>query len=136
MFSLKILSLDHLVLNVACVEVAAAFYQGVLGMRRQDFGAGRVALHFGNQKINLHRARNETATPRALAPAVGSGDICLVVDSLAAAQKRLLECGVAIAAGPVARTGARGAICSVYCYDPDGNLVELSAYDIEKAGQG
>ena len=30
-------SIDHLVLNVADVEVAAAWYQRVLGMQREDF---------------------------------------------------------------------------------------------------
>ncbi|MFV2092192.1 MAG: VOC family protein [Hyphomicrobiales bacterium] len=125
---MKILSLDHMVLNVASVDAAVAFYHGVLGMRRQDFGDCRVALHFGSQKINLHRAEGETATPRARAPVPGSGDICLLVESLTAAQAALGAAGVEIALGPVDRSGARGPIRSIYCYDPDGNLVELSAY--------
>jgi catechol 2,3-dioxygenase-like lactoylglutathione lyase family enzyme len=40
----------------------------------------------------------------------------------------LHDCGVAIAAGPVEKTGALGPICSVYCRDPDGNLVEVASY--------
>jgi hypothetical protein len=28
----------------------------------------------------------------------------------------------------VQRTGALGLITSVYCYDPDGNLVEVASY--------
>ncbi|SFK40091.1 hypothetical protein [Methylophaga sulfidovorans] len=35
---------------------------------------------------------------------------------------------VKIIEGPVIRTGAQGAIESVYLYDPDGNLIELSNY--------
>ena len=31
--------------------------------------------------------------------------------------------------GPVSRTGAHGAITSVYVRDPDRNLIELSGYD-------
>jgi catechol 2,3-dioxygenase-like lactoylglutathione lyase family enzyme len=39
---------------------------------------------------------------------------------------RLVETGVPIIEGPVAKTGARGPIRSVYVRDPDGNLVEIS----------
>jgi len=35
--------------------------------------------------------------------------------------------GVAIELGPVERTGAQGAIRSIYLRDPDGNLIELAA---------
>jgi catechol 2,3-dioxygenase-like lactoylglutathione lyase family enzyme len=34
--------------------------------------------------------------------------------------------GVAIIEGPVERTGATGAILSIYFRDPDGNLIEVS----------
>ena len=40
----------------------------------------------------------------------------------------LKEEGIEIIDGPVARTGAVGALVSVYCRDPDGNLIELSEY--------
>ena len=40
--------------------------------------------------------------------------------------------GVAIEDGPVARTGATGPIVSVYFRDPDGNLVEVSRYQLEE----
>jgi hypothetical protein len=33
---------------------------------------------------------------------------------------------VAVEEGPVERTGAMGRIRSVYCRDPDGNLIELA----------
>jgi catechol 2,3-dioxygenase-like lactoylglutathione lyase family enzyme len=46
-------ALDHLVLTVADVETTVSFYEK-LGMRRETFGEGRVALRFGDQKINLH----------------------------------------------------------------------------------
>jgi catechol 2,3-dioxygenase-like lactoylglutathione lyase family enzyme len=35
---------------------------------------------------------------------------------------------VAVEAGPVSRTGALGPMSSVYCRDPDGNLIEISTY--------
>ena len=36
------------------IEVTCRFYARVMGLRRESFGEGRVALHFGRQKINLH----------------------------------------------------------------------------------
>jgi len=49
-------SLDHLVLTVADIARTCAFYARALGMNVERFGQGRIALHFGRQKINLHQA--------------------------------------------------------------------------------
>jgi len=35
---------------------------------------------------------------------------------------------VTVEQGPVAKDGALGAITSVYCRDPDGNLIEIATY--------
>ncbi len=48
--------LDHLVLTVRDIDASIDFYTRVLGMRAVTFGAGRKALAFGAQKINLHQA--------------------------------------------------------------------------------
>ncbi len=56
--AINVTHLDHLVLTVANIDVTCGFYERVMGMKRAMFGAGRVALHFGNQKINLHAADN------------------------------------------------------------------------------
>lgn len=45
--------IDHLVLTVSDIERAVAFYSSVLNMEAITFGAGRRAVGFGNQKINL-----------------------------------------------------------------------------------
>jgi catechol 2,3-dioxygenase-like lactoylglutathione lyase family enzyme len=120
--------LDHIVLTVADVEAAVDFYTRVLGMRAVTFDEGRRALHFGAQKINLHRAGHEF-TPRATTPAPGSADFCLIsatpIEEVAAHLER---CGVPIESGPVARTGAQGPMTSVYFRDPDGNLLEVATY--------
>jgi catechol 2,3-dioxygenase-like lactoylglutathione lyase family enzyme len=47
---------------------------------------------------------------------------------IAQAIEHLRRCGVEILEGPVTRTGATGAILSVYFRDPDSNLVEVSDY--------
>lgn len=124
---MTITGLDHLVLTVASIERTCAFYQSVLGMEREIFAGGRTALKFGSQKINLHEAGREFE-PKAVYPTPGSCDLCFVVDDVHAAKKRLEEEGIEIIEGLVGRTGAMGAIVSVYCRDPDGNLIELSQY--------
>lgn len=118
--------LDHLVLTVADIEATCAFYERVLGMRRVVFGAGRVALQFGRQKINLHQAGREFE-PKALRPTPGSADLCfLAAIPMDAVLAHLAAAGVTIEEGPVARTGALGPIRSVYLRDPDGNLLEIA----------
>ena len=51
---MRVVSLDHLVLTVRNIEATCAFYASVLGMEVVTFGAGRKALAFGSQKINIH----------------------------------------------------------------------------------
>jgi catechol 2,3-dioxygenase-like lactoylglutathione lyase family enzyme len=123
--------LDHLVLNVKDVEITASWYQRVLGMEREEFGADdRTALKFGGQKINVRPADADLGTwPTGVNDAPGGADLCFVTavgpeDVIG----HLHSCGVAILAGPVDRTGALGPIRSVYCRDPDGNLIEISSY--------
>jgi catechol 2,3-dioxygenase-like lactoylglutathione lyase family enzyme len=123
--------LDHLVLNVSDVQVSASWYQRVLGMEMEHFGEdSRIALKFGGQKINLRPAGHDTEswfTSRVVAP--GSADLCFITavgsDDVIA---HLQTCGVTVEKGPVPRTGALGPMSSVYCRDPDGNLIEISSY--------
>ena len=123
---MRIARLDHLVLTVASIEASLAFYSGVLGMEVVTFGEGRKALRFGAAKINLHETRR-TFEPKAKRPTEGSADLCFLVETpLAAIAEELTRNGIAIELGPVQRTGAEGPILSLYCRDPDGNLVELA----------
>jgi len=123
---IRIDHLDHLVLTVASIEESCAFYARVLGMGVETFGAGRKALTFGNQKINLHQAGHEFE-PKAKRPTPGSADLCFMsrtpIDEVIA---HLRAEDVAVEEGPVRRTGAAGAILSVYFRDPDDNLIEVS----------
>ena len=122
---LRVRALDHLVLTVADIEATVAFYEA-LGMTRVRFAEGRVALAFGAQKINLHRAGAEIA-PHAAHPRPGSADLCFLVEGdVADLSAHLSAAGLAVELGPVPRTGAQGPLTSVYLRDPDGNLVELS----------
>jgi catechol 2,3-dioxygenase-like lactoylglutathione lyase family enzyme len=123
--------IDHVVLNARDVETTASWYQRVLGMDREEFGEDRrTALKFGGQKINLRPADAPLDEwPSGEVTDAGALDICFVTavgsDDVV---EHLQQCGVTIEAGPVARTGALGAMTSVYCRDPDRNLVEIASY--------
>jgi len=124
--------LDHLVLTVEDIERSASFYERALGFEREFFrgpeGQPRHALRFGRQKINLQDRSTDTPT-KALAPAIGSGDFCLIAAApLDDVLAHLRAQDVPIVAGPVARRGALGPMRSVYFRDPDGNLVEVAEY--------
>lgn len=121
--------IDHFVLTVRDIAATVSFYERALGMRLVTFGAGRKALAFGRQKINLHEAGREFE-PKARVPTPGSADFCLVTERpLDEVARHLAACGVPIEEGPVPRTGATGPIRSLYIRDPDGNLVEISTYE-------
>ena len=123
--------LDHIVINCRDVEISASWYQRVLGMEREEFGDDRrTALKFGGQKINL---RPHDHDPRAWitghATEPGGADLCFIT---AVGPDEVIEhlhtCRVAVELGPTGRQGALGPIQSVYCRDPDGNLIEIASY--------
>lgn len=120
--------LDHLVLTVRDIETTLAFYTRVLGMQKVVFGESRVALVFGQQKINLH-PRGGEFEPKAANVAAGSADLCFIIEQpVASAISHLESLNIPVLEGPVSRTGATGNILSVYFRDPDGNLIEVSNY--------
>jgi catechol 2,3-dioxygenase-like lactoylglutathione lyase family enzyme len=136
--SLKVHALDHLVINVKDVARTADWYRKILGMEIRVFDPGqgrtpRTSLIFGNQKINVRprdadrgewfTADHETA---------GSDDLCFLTSSTPeAVVAHLNASNVAIEEGPVTKQGARGALRSVYCRDPDGSLIEISSYEMD-----
>ena len=123
--------IDHLVLTVEDIDRTCAFYADVLGAEVVTFDEGRTALHFGDQKLNLHPAGDEYE-PRADRPTPGSGDFCLLTDTdIETVENRLREADVEIVNGPVEKTGAVGRLRSVYVRDPDDNLVEIATYQRE-----
>lgn len=123
---MKIDILDHLVLTVADIDTSIKFYQQVLGFEVVTFKGGRKALAFGQQKINLHQLGKEFE-PKAKSPTPGSADLCFISSTpLEDVIFEINALGIAIEEGPVERTGARGAILSVYIRDPDFNLIEIS----------
>jgi catechol 2,3-dioxygenase-like lactoylglutathione lyase family enzyme len=119
-------SLDHLVLTTRDAAKCIDFYTRVLGMKLETFGQGRKALRFGEQKINLHD-KSTVTDGYAAHPTPGSLDICFLADRpLDEVIAKLRDANIPIELGPVARTGARFALRSVYIRDPDQNLIEIS----------
>ena len=125
---MKIESIDHIVLTVRDIEATCTFYSRILGMAVTVFGEGRKALLFGAQKVNLHEYGNEFE-PKATRPTPGSADLCFVTNTpIEAVIEHLRVNEISVLEGPTPRTGAVGPITSVYCRDPDGNLIEVSNY--------
>ena len=118
--------LDHLVLTTIDRAACVDFYTRVLGMRLETFAGGRLALRFGNQKINIHE-RGREFEPKAHLPVPGALDLCFIADRpLDVVIAHLHACNWPIVEGPVERTGATSRLRSVYVRDPDLNLIEIS----------
>jgi len=125
---MKIDRLDHVVFTVVDIKATCDFYTRVLGTAVVTFADNRTALTFGSQKINLHQAGKEFE-PRALRPTPGSADVCFITETpLEQVMQHLRDCGIDVVEGPVDKTGAIGALKSVYIRDPDQNLIEISNY--------
>lgn len=124
--------IDHVVLTTRDLEACIRFYSRILGMKLEKFetpGAQRLALKFGNQKINIHEWGREF-TPRAHVAAPGTLDLCFIsAVALETVIEKLQKENIKIIEGPVMKTGATGTIRSVYVRDPDLNLVEISVYN-------
>jgi catechol 2,3-dioxygenase-like lactoylglutathione lyase family enzyme len=121
--------IDHIVLTTRDKEACIRFYAQALGMELISFRTPteeRLALKFGNQKINLHEWGREF-DPKAHVPVPGSLDLCFIASvPLQQVIDKLKASNISILAGPVIKTGATSKIRSVYVRDPDLNLIEIS----------
>jgi catechol 2,3-dioxygenase-like lactoylglutathione lyase family enzyme len=121
--------IDHIVLTTRDLQGCLRFYCDILGMKAEKFqtpNETRLALKFGNQKINVHEWGKEF-TPRAHVAAPGTIDLCFIATvPLDEVMQKLKDGNVPVLEGPVMKTGATGKIRSVYVRDPDLNLVEIS----------
>lgn len=125
---MNLTGIDHFVLTVTDIDETCAFYES-LGGEVITFDTDRIALQFGQQKINLHPIDNDIDLV-AGNPTLGSGDLCLLTEQpIADVTRELAREDIEIIHGPVEQTGARGPMTSVYCRDPDDNLVEIATYD-------
>src|SRR5438094_9653778 len=111
---MRIDRIDHIVITAFDLERTIDFYTRVMGMEPITFAGGRRGLSFGRQKINLHQSGREYE-PKALKPAPGALDLCFITETpLEEAIAELRANDIAIAEGPVEKTGALGAMMWVY----------------------
>jgi len=129
---LRIVEMDHIVLNVRDIERAIAFYTGVLhlqGERLDEYRTGKVG--FPSVRINDHTlidlmqaGSQDGATGKNL------NHFCLVCEptDLGELTADLKNRGVTVVTEPVSRWGARGTATSIYIEDPDENEIEIRCY--------
>ena len=120
--ALRVTGLDHVVLRVADIDRAIAFYEAVLGLHveRRLETIGLVQLRAGSAMIDL--------VPKGEDEDMGNNmdhfAVRIAEMDVAALTAHLQRHG--IDAGEVRRRyGAEGYGSSIYITDPDGNTVEL-----------
>jgi len=127
----RLQQIDHVVLRVHDLAAMQAFYRDVLGCteeRRQD-AIGLVQLRAGASLIDLVPVDGKLGRLGGAGPgreghnmdhlclSVADYDEAAIVAHLKAHGVRVGEIG--------SRYGAQGEGPSIYCYDPQGNMVEL-----------
>ena len=134
---MPVAGIDHIAMPTANAEWLIAFYKrlGFLINNEEEWRSGKAntfSIQVGESKINVHpegytaSLRGPTATP-------GCADICFVWEgTVEECQKMLKDAGVEVIRGPAPRPGGRGRgtvpSLSLYCRDPDENLLEFMVY--------
>ena len=138
MKGLKIIELDHIVLNVRDIDRSLDFYSNVLGLtveRLEEFRAGKIG--FPSVRVNEHTIIDLFPTKESGAlrqsGAKNQGNLnhfCFVVEKedFSGIVDYLKGYSVSVLQGPISRWGARGRATSVYFLDPDGNEIEIRCY--------
>lgn len=134
MIRIKIKSLDHVVLNVADAERSLAFYSGLLGLRperAETFRSGRVP--FPSVRIDARTILDflDPAHREATPASRNLNHIALALENAPSEIAAFLkERGLAIEREMTGNFGAQGDTAhSFHVFDPDGNLLELQAYE-------
>ena len=126
MGGMRVVGLDHVVLNVADVERSLAFYCGELGLEPLRVEAWRRGeVFFPSARIDAATLIDFLGIERT---GENTNHVALVVadgtDLGAVAASGRFE----VVDGPDQRFGARGDGTALYVRDPDGNTVELRSY--------
>jgi catechol 2,3-dioxygenase-like lactoylglutathione lyase family enzyme len=123
----QVTGLDHIVLNVADVEISAAWYQDKLGLeliRMEGWRRGEVLFPSlridATTLIDLFQSEPTGENLNHVAVVVDTDDLQAVIDSG--------EFDLAGPDHPSDLFGAQGQGLGIYVKDPDGNTVELRTY--------
>ena len=143
---MKVKALDHVAITVSDTQRALEFYVGQLGLRQVEqhqLEGDKCDMAGGMQGSRAQSTRLAAPdTPGLLidlleyfAPpghkhvtpmgSVGSCHFALTVEDLPATVRELQEKGIEFISGPVNFELTEGSVSVCFCYDPDGNLVEL-----------
>ncbi|MEW9678163.1 VOC family protein [Pseudomonas sp. TE50-2] len=126
-----ILRIDHVVLRVSDLTRSLAFYHELLGcpVRKRRDTLGMIHLGAGDGLIDLVAVDGPLGRQGGEAPGQCGHNVdhvCLRIEPFdeQALSALLHEAGVRVEAAEK-RYGAEGEGMSLYCFDPDGNRVEL-----------
>jgi len=128
-FTLK--HIDHLVLRVSDLQRSVAFYRDLLGctVSREREDLGMVHLATGTAMIDLVNLDGPLGRPGGAAPGAEGRNLhhfCLRIEPFdEQALTAYLEAAGVTVEPAEKRYGAEGEGLSLYCFDPDGNQVEL-----------
>lgn len=124
--------IDHVTLVVKDLEASSRFYGDVLGMRdvpRPGFRFVGKWLQAGTTQIHLILEHEQSGPPQVTFPEQCSisrtRHFAFEVDDALAAQARLAELGIPLAAGPQSRPDGP---TQIYILDPDRHVVELFSH--------
>ena len=134
MVNLKVNWLDHVVFNIGDAERSLAFYAGILGLRPErtdEFRSGRVP--FPSVRIDAGTILDflDPAHREATPPNRNLNHIALAIgNDPAEIAEFLKQHGIPIVREMSGNFGAQGDTAhSFHVFDPDGNLLELQAYE-------
>lgn len=121
---MRVVGLDHIVLNVADVRRSLAFYVDTLGL------APERVEEWEREEVFFPSVRIDATTIIDLIATEPTGEnlnhLCLVVDD--DVDELAASGALEVVDGPGERWGAQGIARSLYVRDPDGNVVELRKY--------
>ena len=119
-------NIDHIVLQTSSLKKAINFYRDILGLEIVESSKNRYYVKIGTKIINLHE-ENTIAVPKAKNFKIGAMDICFISKiPLSEIREKLEKYEIEIIKYDVARTGSKFPLKSLYFYDFDGNLIEIS----------
>ncbi|HGM5578872.1 TPA: VOC family protein [Pseudomonas putida] len=123
--------IDHLVLRVRDLARSVAFYRDVLGCQvsKERPDLGMIHLKTGRSMIDLVSLDGVLGEPGGAAPGKSGRNLhhfCLGIEPFdEQALTAYLQAAGVVVEPAEQRYGADGEGWSLYCYDPDGNQVEL-----------